>query len=145
MTTPGMRALRAGRRSIPGHFYHITLVTRRRYPFFDDFRTACKACRSFSISTLHAQCETQSFVVMPDHVHWLLQLKGDLAHAVRLYKSHVSMSVGLRVWDAGYYERALQSDEDLRTVARYIVANPLRAGLVENIGDYPYWDAIWLD
>ncbi|MGB4488330.1 MAG: transposase, partial [Pseudomonas veronii] len=25
-----------------------------------------------------------------------------------------------------------------------IVANPLRAGLVEHIGQYPLWDAIWL-
>jgi len=29
-------------------------------------------------------------------------------------------------------------------MARYIVANPLRAGLVERIGDYPLWDATWL-
>jgi hypothetical protein len=29
-------------------------------------------------------------------------------------------------------------------VARYIVANPLRAGLVEHLGDYPLWDAVWL-
>ena len=30
-------------------------------------------------------------------------------------------------------------------VARYVIANPKRAGLVERVGDYPYWDAIWLD
>jgi hypothetical protein len=29
-------------------------------------------------------------------------------------------------------------------LARYIVANPLRAGLVEHLGDYPHWDAVWL-
>ncbi len=29
-------------------------------------------------------------------------------------------------------------------MARYVVANPLRAGLVERIGDYPLWDAIWV-
>ncbi len=29
-------------------------------------------------------------------------------------------------------------------IARYIVANPLRAGLVKKLGDYPYWDSIWL-
>ena len=29
-------------------------------------------------------------------------------------------------------------------VARYIVANPLRAGLVTKIGDYPFWNAVWL-
>ncbi len=29
-------------------------------------------------------------------------------------------------------------------VARYIIANPLRAGLVGRVGDYPLWDAVWL-
>jgi len=29
-------------------------------------------------------------------------------------------------------------------IARYIVANPLRAGLVSRVGDYPLWDACWL-
>jgi len=28
--------------------------------------------------------------------------------------------------------------------ALYIVANPLRAGLVERLGDCPHWDAVWL-
>ena len=25
-----------------------------------------------------------------------------------------------------------------------VVASPLRAGLVDRIGDYPWWDAVWL-
>jgi putative transposase len=32
----------------------------------------------------------------------------------------------------------------MTSIARYIVANPLRAGLVERLGDYPHWDAVWL-
>jgi hypothetical protein len=38
----------------------------------------------------------------------------------------------------------LRQDEDVARVARYVVANPLRAGLVKRIGDYPLWDAAWL-
>ena len=34
--------------------------------------------------------------------------------------------------------------EDIQAAARYIIANPLRAGLAERAGDYPYWDCIWL-
>ncbi|MFV3292807.1 transposase, partial [Pseudomonas sp. NY11955] len=29
-------------------------------------------------------------------------------------------------------------------VARYIIANPIRAGLVSRVGDYSHWDAVWL-
>jgi REP element-mobilizing transposase RayT len=47
-------------------------------------------------------------------------------------------------WQRGFYDYAIRQDEDLKKLARYIVANPLRAGLVESIGDYPHWDAKWL-
>jgi hypothetical protein len=32
----------------------------------------------------------------------------------------------------------------LLAMARYIVANPLRAGIAHSLADYPHWDAIWL-
>jgi hypothetical protein len=48
------------------------------------------------------------------------------------------------VWQKGFYDHALREGEALQNVARYIVANPLRAGLVAHIGDYPLWDAVWL-
>ncbi|MNN82247.1 hypothetical protein D3C81_1991650 [compost metagenome] len=56
------------------------------------------------------------------------------------------MSVGRKgsLWQQGYHDRALRRDEDLVKLARYVVANPLRAGLVEKLGDYPLWDAIWV-
>ncbi|AZF10229.1 Transposase [Pseudomonas sp. R2-37-08W] len=47
-------------------------------------------------------------------------------------------------WQSGYHDRAVRAEEDLIKIARYIIANPLRAGLVEHIGDYSLWDAIWL-
>jgi putative transposase len=49
-----------------------------------------------------------------------------------------------RLWQKGYHDRAIRREEDLLAVARYIVANPLRAGLVKRVGDYPLWDAVWL-
>ena len=48
------------------------------------------------------------------------------------------------VWASAYHDHAIRDDEDLRAVARYIVANPLRAGLVKSVADYPFWDAVWL-
>ncbi len=38
----------------------------------------------------------------------------------------------------------LRNDEDLTTVARYLIANPVRAGLVDRAGMYPFWDAVWV-
>lgn len=49
-----------------------------------------------------------------------------------------------KLWQKQYYDRAIRRKENIKQIARYIIANPLRAGLVDNIADYPHWDAIWL-
>ena len=53
--------------------------------------------------------------------------------------------MGGAIWQDNYHDQAVRAEEDLRKMARYIVANPLRANLVEHIGDYSLWDAVWLD
>lgn len=90
--------------------------------------------------------ETQAFVVMPDHVHWLLQLKDgvSLGEAVRRFKARVSLALGASIWQRGFHDHALRRDEDIVAAARYVVANPVRAGLVRRIGDFAHWDAVWL-
>lgn len=48
------------------------------------------------------------------------------------------------LWQKGFHDRALRQEEDLQAVARYVIANPRRAGLVDRTGSYPLWDAKWL-
>jgi putative transposase len=89
---------------------------------------------------------------MPDHMHWLLQLgEGlNLSAAVQRFKSLCTKQLRQNgfddgpVWARGFHDRALRREEDLLAVARYVLANPLRAGLVSSVRDYPLWDAIWL-
>ena len=89
---------------------------------------------------------------MPDHLHWLIQLSAgaDLSTCMRRTKSlaarELNRNLGLqgRFWQDGFHDRALRKDEDLVSAARYIVANPLRAGLVRSLRNYPLWDAVYL-
>ena len=89
---------------------------------------------------------------MPDHLHWLLQANSQrsLSASVCVVKSGAARQVNAlrgtlgRVWQRGFYDRAVRREDDLVDIARYIVANPVRAGLVRSIRDYPHWDAIWL-
>jgi len=48
------------------------------------------------------------------------------------------------IWQDGYHDHALRAEESLEDVARYIVMNPVRAGLVKSVREYPLWDAKWL-
>ena len=148
----GHRALRRGRVSLPRQVYHVTSATRSRVPLFADHRAAQAACRAFIDPPVLDHSRLLAWVLMPDHAHWLLQLHGgeSLAVLVGRLKSasarRANAALGRRspVWATGYHDRAVRSEQALSDVARYLVANPLRRGLVERIGDYPYWDAVWL-
>ena len=143
---PHGKNLRKGRVSLPNHAYLATIVTASRKPVFTSFTAARAAVQCFHDKDVVRHAQTLAFVIMPDHVHWLLQLQenGSLPEAARLYKAKVSLILRQRIWQRGFHDHALRDDEDLRGVARYIIANPLRSGLVKSVGEYPHWDAIWL-
>jgi REP element-mobilizing transposase RayT len=88
---------------------------------------------------------------MPDHIHLLLQLGETPLHRVmsRLKSRsaiYLNREIGRtgRFWTPAYYDHAIRREENLIKVARYIVANPIRKGLVKKAGHYPYWNAKWL-
>jgi REP element-mobilizing transposase RayT len=141
----GYSQLRRGRVSIGGQVYHIIAVTQRRAPVFSDFNQARVAIRVLMEEDKLGTVSTLAFVLMPDHLHWLVQLgdRADIRKVVGRVKSLIARRLDQPVWQPGFYDHALRKDEDVATVARYIVANPLRAGLVSRLGDYPHWDAIW--
>ena len=150
---PHSRALRQGRVSELGRAYHIRTSTHEREPVFSDYRLGRLVIASLRF--LHDRGDVQSlaFVVMPDHLHWLfvLQRSRSLDRVVAALKRQSAREINRRLgrsgrclWQAGYFDRAIRAEEDLRTIARYIVANPLRAGLCASLCDYPLWDAAWL-
>jgi len=112
---------------------------------FTDFKLARLFVKTLKRDEIEGFTKTLAYVVMPDHIHWLVRLeKGEMPNAVKRIKSLFSQQIKQKIWNAGFYDHAIRADEDLANVARYIVANPLRAGLVNRVGDYPHWDAIWL-
>ncbi|MCG8394976.1 MAG: transposase [Pseudomonadales bacterium] len=145
-TPPSSVRLRKGRTSIPGQIYLVTTTTRDRKPVFRDFDAACHLCRVIRRMDGLRASRTLCFVVMPDHIHWLFELKDrlTLSKVVHLMKSNSARAIGRPIWQPGFHDRAIRREEDLLAVARYIVANPLRAGLTSSVREYPYWDAIWL-
>lgn len=50
-----------------------------------------------------------------------------------------------KVWMPGFHDHALRCEESIAAVARYMIVNPVRAGLVRRAGDYPYWNCAWLE
>jgi REP element-mobilizing transposase RayT len=95
---------------------------------------------------------------MPDHLHWLfilqndgnlakimLQVKGSSAYLIqKIRRERTVMPLKKALWQKSFHDHAIRKEEDLLQIARYIVANPLRAKLVTNLRQYPLWDAVWI-
>lgn len=147
---PSSRRLRFGRFSQPNQVYLVTCATQNRCPFFFDFYTAQALMRTFRETEAHSF--TWAYVVMPDHFHWLVQLGEDisLSDQVRFVKGSTTRKVrkmsnsSLEIWQAGFHDRQLRKEDDLKAMARYIIANPVRAGLVNSVRHYSFWDAAWI-
>lgn len=150
---PGHRALRRGRSSLPGCAYLLTTVCVRRQPLFRDWPCASAVAATLAETRLWRDARLECWVLMPDHLHVLVTLGNEalpkLACRIKAVTSREASRALERtrgpVWARGYHDHALRREEDLRTVARYLIANPLRAGLAAAPGDYPFWNARWLD
>ena len=89
-------------------------------------------------------------IVMPDHLHFVAALKIDglakLMHSLKSYTAKQVNGVLKRrgsLWQNQYYEHAIRKDEDLNEVVFYMLNNPVRAGLVRDFHDYPFWYCRW--
>ncbi|WP_455885487.1 REP-associated tyrosine transposase [Pseudomonas spelaei] len=150
-TPPQSHRLRRGRYSEIGRSYLITLVVHQRQRLFTDLYLGRLLVAEFRQVHELGLIDSLAWVIMPDHIHWLFELKQQsLADVVRRTKSRSTLTINrhrrstTRVWQPGYHDRAVRAEEDSRKMARYIIANPLRAGLVQRVGDYALWDAAWL-
>ena len=152
MTKRGYRQLRKGRFSESNRIYFVTAVTQDRRSVFADYMLGRLLVHELAREHSRGDLHSLAFVVMPDHLHWLVQLKdgSDLSRCIQRTKSLSARALNAqlgwvgRFWQKGFHDHALRQEEDLVSFARYLVANPLRARLVVSLRDYPLWDAIWV-
>lgn len=144
--------LRKGRYSQQCGEYFIAFTSLNRVDYFNDPAVANEFCRHIQLNERVHSCKWQTWVLMPDHFHGLLQLQqNNLSEAVQHLKGITAHKINRLinkqggVWQRAYYDRALRFEDDRKNIARYIVMNPVRAGLVNNIRKYPYWNSIYLE
>ena len=148
----GYSQLCKGRASIPYQVYLITAVTSEPARWFDDMSSAQLVIREMRALQDNGMLDSMAWVLMPDHLHWLFQLGcvGTLSDVMRRLKGRSAKAINRtlrrsgKIWQRNFYDHAVRKEEDLAAAARYIVENPLRAGLVSSLEDYPLWDTKWL-
>ena len=144
--------LRKGRYSEEGQIYFVTMVTHERKPYFSNFYVSRKIIQQIALLHDEQKLYSLAWVIMPEHVHWLLQLgeNQSLPKIINLFKGRTArilnkaLNKNGKFWQSAYYDHAIRKDEDIKQIARYIIANPHRANMVERVEDYPHWDVDWL-
>jgi REP-associated tyrosine transposase len=124
--------------------YFVTFCTHRRRKILESKRTHL-AFAEFARRAVDFNVAVGRYVIMPDHVHlfvcgddqfdlgrWIAGLKQALMRANRW-----SINNG-QVWQEGFFDHVLRSDESMNLKWGYIVQNPVRAGLVNREEDWPY-------
>ena len=69
-----------------------------------------------------------------------------LSKILQDYQRHVAFTVnrlrdtrGFKVWQDGFRDDMLRTPRYVRAAIRYVIYNPVAAGLVDRPDEYPYW------
>jgi len=146
----GTHLLRKGRISQIGQYYLLTTATRDRIPVFTRPETARIVLSSLDWLDSQGCIHLEAAVVMPDHLHFVAQLRsGSLSKLMQTLKGYTSRKINEllnrkgQLWQPQYHEHAIRTNEVLNEVTLYCLHNPVRAGLVQDFHDYPYWYCCW--
>ncbi len=96
--------LRSGRYSQNDQIYLITAVTYNREPFFNDLRAGRLLVHQFRQAQLDCWVESLAWVVMPDHFHWLIDLRhSDLSTLALATKSRAARNINAHLKRSGQF------------------------------------------
>ena len=145
----GRRPPRLGRTFARAPLYFVTFCTHERQRLLANNELHA----AFVIFAKRAECNFNvavgRYVIMPDHVHlfvrggydfrlgpWIGALKQALAKSATLSRAK------RQIWEEGFFDHVLRSNESYSQKWNYVRENPVRAGLVKSAADWPNRGAI---
>ena len=125
--------------------YSLTFCTFDRRQLFLDAGTATMTWGHILRAGKNNDIETVAYCFMPDHLHLIAEGVSETADLKRFIAGakqvsgfeYAQANRGSRLWQRYGFEHVLRDDESTQRAVRYILENPVRAGLVEHPRDYP--------
>ena len=125
--------------------YSLTFCTKDRKKRFVSKDAVDLVLAQISRAATEQAFAILAYCFMPDHVHLLVEGRAEhsdcrqfIARAKQYSGFYFSKAFHEPLWQRYSFEHIVRDSEKSTTVARYILQNPLRAGLVANISDYPF-------
>ncbi len=133
---------------LPGIPHHITQRGNRRQKVFFSSQDYQYYLDLLIDSCRDAQTVCWAYCLMPNHVHLILVpdevdgLRNTLAEAHRKYTRMINFRHGWRghLWQERFHSFPMD-EKHLYRATRYVEVNPVRAGLVSNVEDWPWSSA----
>lgn len=123
---------------------HCIISTKNKYPYFDNKQTAILAMKILIQLSNEKQIPLYAYTIMPDHIHIMIGQKKDFSSIefIRYFKGRTSAICRKAhqpiIFQKSFYDHVLRADEDIKTIAEYILHNPVRKQLSNVIGEHPY-------
>ena len=126
--------------------YLITICSHLRQSVFLNSDLALATLDQFRRTAVEDHFAILAYCMMPDHVHLLVEGRAsdsDLKRFIRIGKQRSAYlysrtTGGGQLWQEGFHDRALRREDDVTVAARYVLENPVRAGLVAAASDYQH-------
>jgi len=125
--------------------YSLTFCANQRTETFVEPSRVGIVLKQILRAAADEEFEVIAYCFMPDHLHLLVEAKTDASNALRFISRakqfsgyHYKRTFGRLLWQRYGFERVLRNDEQTLEVARYILENPLRKGMVVRVADYPF-------
>ncbi|MCH8026221.1 MAG: transposase [Chloroflexi bacterium] len=137
-----------------GACFSLTLATAGRKKVFHDERAVELCLEELNAAATGYSASVYAYCFMPDHLHLLATVPEgvSLLDFVRHFKQLTCYRFrslphcrDKTLWQRRFYDHALRKEEDINVVATYIWGNPVRAGLVSDLREYPYWGSLVWD
>ena len=133
----------------PERIFFVTSVTAQRKHLFPNESAAKLFLDTMFSYRDRGIFQLYEFVVMPDHVHLMIEPKATVAleRAMQFIKggySHRYMKeTGSKteIWERSFTNHRIRDWDDYESHKRYVHLNPVRAGLTQSPLDYPYSSA----
>jgi REP-associated tyrosine transposase len=126
--------------------YFLTFVAYERNDRFRSANVVALALEQVARAAGEKQFEIIVHCFMPDHLHLVVEGRtnnSDLKAFAKLAKQYCGYYYarahrGARLWQKGMNDHIIRDDVDLLERVRYVVNNPVAAGLVARPEDYPF-------
>jgi putative transposase len=140
---------RKARLILPGYPHHIVQRGHNKQTVFRDDGDRRYYLDLLATYVQRYDCRLMAYCLMTNHIHLLIR-PYDRNHMIKLlhgvgfmYAKYFNLTEERSgaFWENRYHSSVIMEEIYLWRVAQYICLNPVRAGIVENPGDYPWSSA----